>query len=50
MFYDYYYSTSSLRMYNVICTGSEVKVSDCVHSTGVDGSSEAIEMACDQSE
>ena len=34
----------------MVCNGSEVKLSDCVHSTGVDGSSEAIEMACDQSE
>ena len=50
MYYDDYYSTLSLRMYNVVCNGSEVKLSDCVHSTGVDGSNETIEMECDQSE
>ena len=50
MFYDDYYSTSSLQMYNVICTGSEVKLSDCVHSTGFDGSNEAIETGCERSE
>ena len=33
----------------MICTGSEVKLLDCVHSIGVDGSNEAIEMECEQS-
>ena len=47
MYYDYYYSTLGLQMYNVICTGSEVKLTDCVHSIGIDGSDEAIEMGCD---
>ena len=44
-----YYNTSIERIYNVVCTGSEVKLLDCVHSTGVDGSSEAIEMGCEWS-
>ena len=34
----------------MVCTGSEVKLLDCDYSIGVDGSSEAIEMECDQSE
>ena len=50
MFYDDYYSTSSLQIYNVICTGSEVKLSDCDYSIGIDGSDEAIEMECEWSE
>ena len=33
----------------MVCTGSEVKLLDCVYSTGVDGSSEAIEMECEWS-
>ena len=48
--FDDYYSTLSLRMYNLVSTGSEVKLLDCDYSTGVDGSSEAIEMGCELGE
>ena len=50
MYYDYPHSSSSERIYNVICTGSEAKLVDCNHYTGTDGSSDAVRVECQLSE
>ena len=50
MYYDYSYSSYSERIYNVICTGYEAKLVDCSHNSGINVSSAAIRVQCQQSE